>query len=154
MDKYLCNRSARLIGAKEWDKLRKSEGYPNLLILKKWISKLEYSVVKNFAKANILSAKQKKRLEIDLEWFFTWRLKLAQFSHLVWCDGVIIHRLKYLNRGKYEMVGEIWLGPESDVNIEFLCPIEGSFILVKNRKEFDSYKFKIEYESQKYIVCK
>ena len=147
-----CKES--LITTNEWNKIREKTDYPNLQVAKQGILKQEAILAKNFANTESFELNSNSQLEIDFEWFLTWRVKIARFPHLIWCDGVVIQSLKKSDAFRFEIDSRIWLGPESNVSVEFSCNMNGFVILSKNFDNFESYKFQIEYQKQKYCICK
>jgi hypothetical protein len=153
-----CKELNHSVSAEEWNQIRKETDYPDFQTVKELICDLEAAVAKGFADINFsltTSDKSKiRQLEVDFEWFLTWRVKLTRFPHLVWCDGVEIAELKHFDEQTYYIEAKIWLGPESNVNIEFLCEMKGFITLNKKFDELADYIFEISYEKQKYLICK
>ena len=156
--KKKCEESNHSVSAREWNQIRKATDYPNFRTVKSWIRDLEAAVAKSFADINFddLASDNSKirQLEIDFEWFLTWRVKLTRFPHLVWCDGVEIIELKHYDKLTYIVEAKIWLGPESNVNIEFLCEMKGVITFNKKFDALEDYKFEVAYEKQKFLICK
>ena len=147
-----CKES--LITTNEWNKIREKTDYPNLQTVKKGVLEQEVLLAKNFADIKSFRLNSNSQLEIDFEWFLTWRVKIAKFPHLIWCDGVIIQSLKRSDGFRFEIDARIWLGPESNVNVEFSCNMNGFVILSKKFDKLENYKLEIEYQKQKYCICK
>src|SRR5438034_42673 len=119
--------------------------YSNRRAMKKMIRKQEYRL------ARILDKLRKKAataedvsLELDMEWFLTWRLKLTDFPERMWCDGVEDLRLTRKDDRSYSMQAKIWIGPEHDVNVEYLCDLFGTITLSQNRQRLKGYWLEIQ----------
>ncbi len=153
-----CKESGYPVSTREWDQIRKDKDYPTLRTVKKYIDILEVAVAKNFVNADfdkVASDTLKLRqLETDFEWFLTWRVKLTRFPHIIWCDGVEIAKLRNCGELTFYVEAKIWLGPESNVSIEFLCEMKGTITLNKKFDELEEYKLAIIYEDQEYLICK
>ena len=63
--------------------------YSNRRAMKKMIRKQENRLARNLDKSHKQPANAEglPPLELDVEWFLTWRLKLADFPETMWCDG-------------------------------------------------------------------
>ena len=83
------------------------------------------------------------RLESEMEWFLTWRLKLADFPETMWCDGVQVVRLTREGGRSFRIQARIWIGPERDVSIEYLRDLAGTITLSQNRRRLKSYRLEI-----------
>lgn len=147
-----CDES--LVKISEWNRIRRTTEYPTLELIKKLILEKESNLAKNFADVESFKFNSRSQLEIDFEWFLTWRLKIAKFQHLIWCDGVEVKSLKQSGKLRFDIESKIWLGPESNVSVEFLCNMNGFLVLNKNFDKFESYRIEIEYEKQKYCIYK
>ena len=94
------------------------------------------------------------RIESDMEWFLTWRLKLADFPETIWCDGVQDLQLSRNSNRTYYMQARIWIGPERDVRIEYLCDVIGTVTLSQNRRRLKSYQLEIQDKGRSYWLRK
>lgn len=92
-----------------------------------------------------------RELERDLEWFLTWRLKLADTPTVLWCDGVL--NLAIHSRGGvvYEINAKAYIGPESDANTT-LCAVGGTLTLDEIAHRLRGYTLNIEYEDEPLII--
>jgi hypothetical protein len=133
-----CKES--LVKINEWNIIRKTTKYPTLGVVKKWILKQESNLAKNFADIKSFKLNSNSQLEVDFEWFLTWRLKIAKFPHVIWRDGVEIEILKQSGEFRFDIESKIWIGPESNVNIEFLCNMSGFVVPNKHFDKFENYR--------------
>ena len=78
-------------------------------------------------------------LERDLEWFLTWRMKLANTPTIMWCDGVLDLAIHSLGDLSYEINAKAYIGPESDPNTT-LCAVNGTLALDKVADRLKAYR--------------
>jgi hypothetical protein len=93
-------------------------------------------------------------IQVDMEWFLTWRLKLADFPETMWCDGVQDLQLSQKENRFYRVQARIWIGPERDVSIEYLCELVGTIMLSQNRRRLKSYRLEIDDRGRRYWLRK
>ena len=150
---------SKTVDAKQWNKIRNQENnYPNLKTVKQFVLEAEKNVSRNFSDLKELSQSRqntrKSELEINLEWFLTWRIKFVVYRNCLWCDGVRIFELKLLKEREYFLSAEIWLGPESNVNELFKCRMSGTVKINKDFEKLADYDFEIDYRNDKILVRK
>ena len=92
-----------------------------------------------------------RELERNLEWFLTWRLKLAETSTVMWCDGVIDLAIHSQEELSYTIQAKAYIGPERDASTT-LCAFDGRFALAENTHRLRSYTVKIAYEDELLIM--
>lgn len=155
----LKRKFSKTINSEQWNKIRSEENeYPNLEVVKKEILQLEEIVAKNFLDLKTALRKRKGRntsqLEIDLEWFLTWRIKLVAYRTCLWCDGVEISELKSIGDLKFFIDAETWLGPESNVSKEYKCKMTGIISVNRTFNMLESYNLEIDYRNDRISVIK
>ena len=129
--------------------------YSNRRAMKKMIRKQENRLARNLEKSRKRAASdQDVSVELDMEWFLTWRLKLTDFPETMWCDGVEELQLTRKDLRSYSMQAKIWIGPEHDVNIEYLCDLIGTIMLSQNRQRLKSYRLTIWDKGKAYLLRK
>jgi hypothetical protein len=92
-----------------------------------------------------------RELERNLEWFLTWRLKLADVPTLMWCDGVIDLALHQKGRLTYEIKARAYIGPESDT-APTLRAMVGTIVLDETSDRLRSYVFNIASEEETFDI--
>lgn len=118
------------------------------------IRKQEYRLARNLDKLRKKAAiAEDVSLELDMEWFLTWRLKLTDFPERMWCDGVEDLQLTRKDDRSYSMQAKIWIGPEH-VSIEYLCDLFGTITLSQNRQRLKGYWLEIQDKGKTYLLRK
>ncbi|MBU2714457.1 hypothetical protein [Zooshikella harenae] len=131
--------------------------YTSRRLLKKAIRKQEsrlafkLSNIDHYSKAN---PKNINSIENALEWFLTWRLKLSDYSEIMWCDGVEKLELEKLAPKKWKFSAVAWIGPESNIDIINKCNVLGSLLLNRNGTGIKSYFIDIDDNGKKYTAKK
>ncbi|HSE24900.1 MAG TPA: hypothetical protein VLB68_24785 [Pyrinomonadaceae bacterium] len=92
-----------------------------------------------------------RELERDLEWFLTWRLKLADVPTVMWCDGVIDLALHRKGKLTYEIKARAYIGPESDTAAT-LRTMVGTIVLDETSDRLRSYALNIASEEEAFYI--
>ena len=92
-----------------------------------------------------------RELERDLEWFLTWRLKLADTHTTMWCDGVLDLTLHRCGDLSYEISAKAYIGPECDATTT-LCDLTGILMLDEIAHRLRGYTLTITYEDEPLII--
>ena len=92
-----------------------------------------------------------RELERDLEWFLTWRLKLADTPTVLWCDGVLDLAIHSRGDLSYEIKAKVYVGPESDATTT-LCTVGGTLALDEMAHRLKRYTLSIEYGDEPLII--
>jgi hypothetical protein len=90
-------------------------------------------------------------LEMDLEWFLTWRLKLEDTSTVMWCDGVIDLAFQVRGDRSYEINARAYIGPESDATTT-LCALDGTIVLDETADQLKGYRLNITCEDRAFAI--
>lgn len=93
-------------------------------------------------------------LKSNMEWFLTWRLKLADFPETMWCDGVQDLRLTWEGRRSCRIFAKIWIGPERDTKIMYLTELSGTITLSQNRRGLKGYRLEVQDGGRTYWLRK
>ena len=91
-------------------------------------------------------------LESDLEWFLTWRLKLADVPIVMWCDGVSVLTLHCKEHLTYEITARAYVGPESGDSKTTLCPLAGTIVLDQTNDLLRSYALRIGSGEEAFVI--
>ena len=59
------------------------------------------------------------KIQNDLEWFVTWRIKLVDLKNRMWCDGIDELRISKIGHNVVRVKAVASIGPESDVSLIF-----------------------------------
>ena len=54
----------------------------------------------------------------------------------------------------YRLMAKMWIGPERDVSIEFLCDLIGTITLSQNRQRLKNYWLEIQDKGKTYLLRK
>src|SRR5262245_6730720 len=92
-----------------------------------------------------------RELERNLEWFLTWRLKLAGTRTTMWCDGVVDLAIHSMGAGSYEISAKAYVGPESDASTT-LCDICGTIAPDENVDRLKNYSLAISYRNEVFVI--
>jgi hypothetical protein len=92
-----------------------------------------------------------RELERNLEWFLTWRLKLADTPSVMWCDGVIDLAIHSQGDLSYEISARAYIGPESATDTT-LWTLAGTIVLDKIADRLRAYKLTIAYEGESFVI--
>ena len=130
--------------------------YSNRQAMKRRIRRQEKQFARSLAKHDCSSGTTDSvsDIEIDMEWFLTWRVKLMDFPETMWCDGVQDLQLTARTNVLYYLQAKIWIGPERDVNTKYLCDIDGTIELSQNRQYLKNYDLKIQDDGTSYFARK
>jgi hypothetical protein len=91
-------------------------------------------------------------LERDLEWFLTWRLKLADVPTVMWCDGVMDLALHQKEKLTYEVRARAYIGPESDTTYPTLRAFSGTIVLDETAGRLSSYALNIASDEEVFVI--
>ena len=118
--------------------------------LKAHVRAMEERVVRSIKEMD--QAEPPEELEINLEWFLTWRLKLAGPPVVMWCDGVTDLSIHQRREHEFEISFRAYIGPESDVSATTLCNVSGAMLLEATRDRLRRYCLSIEYEGREFTI--
>ncbi len=85
------------------------------------------------------------RLQCDLEWLLTWKLKTGCCAEFMWCDGVELQEISIINKKTVIFKAFMWIGPERTDEL-FKVQMNGKMDLKATGKQFKSYCFHIDYK--------
>jgi len=152
-----CEDLGTYLTEEEWNKV-KSPKYPGFEEAKEKILRLEALVAKSIVnfheKSNQFNSDPVPQLNYDLEWFLTWRAKLARFPHIVWCDGSEVTEYEKIDEQQYQIKANVLLGPESDISTLFECELRGIIEVEPGLNKLHNYHLQITYQGQEYFICK
>ena len=94
-----------------------------------------------------------QRLESDLEWLLTWKLKTGCFPEFMWCDEVEIQEIFLTRKNFIKIKALIWVGPESTDEL-YQVLMEGEMELKSTGKQFKNYYFSIQYQGSVFLASK
>lgn len=92
------------------------------------------------------------KLEVALEWFITWRIKLENLDYRMWCDGVSNLDVTIDNDSELSVYATVYLGPESDVSTIYKGILQGWFKLVVEQGKIDSFDLAVSVNDKTYTM--
>ncbi|MBT9099105.1 hypothetical protein KFZ76_15495 [Methylovulum psychrotolerans] len=103
----------------------------------------------------IIRSMKMRRLDSDIEWLLTWKLKTGCCPRaMLWCDG--LEKLKVKRIGKYRMAfkSDIWVGLEDGSGNTSKGFISGEIEVRHTAKKLKSYLMIINHEGAIYTAKK
>jgi hypothetical protein len=98
--------------------------------------------------------KRKPRLDSDLEWLLTWKLKTRCCPRIMWCDGLENLKIRKTGKNSLAFKSEIWVGPEDGSGNTSKGTISGEIEVKHTAKQLKSYQMEISHEGSSYIAKK
>lgn len=92
------------------------------------------------------------KLEVALEWFITWSVKLEDLDDRMWCDGVSNLDVTIDNDNELSVYATVYLGPESDVSTIYKGILQGWFKLVVEQEKIDSFDLAVSVNDKTYTM--